>query len=146
VSQGERDPSHFIPELSRRARGFATFAMLRHLGRDGIAEMIEWHSRLARLMADILGGEEDVAVANEVVLNQAIVRFGANQAPEKGDDLTLKTIAAVQKDGTCFAGGTPWQGRWVMLLLVIGGGRSEADAMRSARAIADAWRGVRSRR
>ena len=146
VSQGERDPSHFVPELSRRARGFSTWAMLRHLGRDGVAEMVERHCRLAPLMADILSGEEDVAVTNEVVLNQAIVRFGANEAPEKGDDLTLKTIAAVQRDGTCFAGGAQWRGRWVMRLSVIGGGTSEADALRSARAIADAWRGVRSRR
>jgi glutamate/tyrosine decarboxylase-like PLP-dependent enzyme len=120
--------------------------MLRHLGRDGVAEMVERHCRLAPLMADILSGEEDVAVTNEVVLNQAIVRFGAKEAPQKGDDLTLKTIAAVQNDGTCIARGAQWRGRRVMRLSVIGGGTSEADAMRWARAIADAWRAVRSRR
>jgi glutamate/tyrosine decarboxylase-like PLP-dependent enzyme len=47
VAEGERDPSHFVPELSRRARGFATWAMIRHLGRDGIAAMVAEHCRLA---------------------------------------------------------------------------------------------------
>ena len=42
---GERDPSHLVPELSRRARGFATWAMIRHLGRDGIAAMVARHCR-----------------------------------------------------------------------------------------------------
>ena len=47
VSEGERDPSHFVPELSRRARGFATWAMIRHLGRAGITVMVAEHCRLA---------------------------------------------------------------------------------------------------
>ena len=51
VAEGERDPSHFVPELSRRARGFATWAMIRHLGRDGIAAMVAEHCRLAARMA-----------------------------------------------------------------------------------------------
>ena len=142
----ERDPGHYVPELSRRARGFATWAVLRHLGREGVAAMVERHCRLARLIADALGGEAGVAVLNEVVLNQVILRFGADETAGAGDALTLETIAALQQEGTCFAGGAQWQGRWVMRLSVIGGGTTEADAARSAEAIAAAWRGVRSRR
>jgi glutamate/tyrosine decarboxylase-like PLP-dependent enzyme len=144
VSDGERDPSHYVPELSRRARGFATWAMLRYLGRDGIAEMVERHCRLARLMADLLSREDGVAVLNDVVLNQVILRFGAQETVEIGDALTLKTIAAVQRDGTCFAGGARWQGQWVMRLSVIGGETDEDDARHSARAIADIWRDCRA--
>ena len=57
VSEGERDPTHFVPELSRRARGFATWAMIKHLGREGIAAMVERHCRLARRIADGLAAE-----------------------------------------------------------------------------------------
>jgi len=143
VSEGERDPSHFVPELSRRARGFTTWAMLRHLGRDGIARMVERHCRCAALIRDTLAVEDGIAVLNDVVLNQQVVRFGADRHDAEGDALTLKTIAAVQEDGTCFAGGTQWQGRWAMRISVIGADTTEADVLRSAKAIAGVWRKVR---
>jgi glutamate/tyrosine decarboxylase-like PLP-dependent enzyme len=142
VAVGERDPSHFVPELSRRARGFAAWAMLKHLGRDGVAAMVERHCRYAALLAEKLREEKGIAVLNEVVLNQVIVRFGADMKPEAGDAATAETIAAVQRDGTCFAGGAQWQGRTVMRLSVIGGSTCENDVLRSAEAIIKAWRGV----
>jgi glutamate/tyrosine decarboxylase-like PLP-dependent enzyme len=136
VGEGERDPAHFVPELSRRARGFATWAMLRHLGRAGIAAMVERHCRLARLIAEEVARESGAEVLNDVVLNQVILRFG-------DDELTRRTIAGVQEDGTCFAGGALWRGRWVMRVSVIGAPTTEADALRSAGAIRSAWRSVR---
>jgi hypothetical protein len=77
-----------------------------------------------------------------VVLNQVIVRFGADMTPEAGDTATAETIAAIQRDGTCFAGGAQWQGRMVMRLSVISGSTSENDVLRSAEAIIKAWRSV----
>jgi glutamate/tyrosine decarboxylase-like PLP-dependent enzyme len=77
ISEGERDPSHYVPELSRRARGFATWAILRHLGRDGIASMVEEHCLLAQRLADHLTGEPGIRIVNDVMLNQVIVRFGS---------------------------------------------------------------------
>ncbi|MGT2490650.1 pyridoxal phosphate-dependent decarboxylase family protein [Cupriavidus basilensis] len=74
----ERDPSQYVPELSRRARGFATWAMLRHLGRAGIADMVARHCRLARRMAARLEEEAGITVLNRVSLNQVIVSFGAD--------------------------------------------------------------------
>jgi glutamate/tyrosine decarboxylase-like PLP-dependent enzyme len=145
VAEGERDPSHFVPELSRRARGFATWSMLRHLGRDGIAAMVERHCRFAALMAERLRQEPAITIMNDVVLNQVIVRFGADLAPEAGDAATAETIAALQRDGVCFAGGAQWQGRTVMRLSVIGSSTTEADIARSVDAILKAWRGVRAR-
>jgi len=142
ASAGERDPSHFVPELSRRGRGFPTWAMLRHLGRSGIAEMVERHCRFAAMMAELLGREPGVAVLNDVVLNQVIVRFGADRSPEAGDACTAETIAALQRDGTCFAGGAQWQGRMVMRLSLISGSMQESDVRRSVEAIVKAWRGV----
>jgi glutamate/tyrosine decarboxylase-like PLP-dependent enzyme len=144
VAIGERDPSHFVPELSRRARGFAAWAMLKHLGRDGIAATVERHCRYAALLAEKLRDEKDkgIAVLNDVVLNQVLVRFGADLSPETGDAVTAETIAAIQRDGTCFAGGGQWQGRMVMRLSVIGGSTCENDVLRSAEAIIKAWRGM----
>lgn len=141
--QGERDPSHFVPELSRRARGFATWALIKHFGRSGIAEMVERHVRLARLLAAHLARVPGIAVLNDVVLNQVIVRFGADLPPEAGDTLTLATIARVQADGQCFVGGAQWRGRWVMRVSVIGHGTRDADVLRAADAMVAAWTTVR---
>ncbi len=139
---GERDPSHFVPELSRRGRGFGAWSMLRHLGRDGIAALVERHCRYAWMLADRLRDEPGVAILNDVLLNQVIVRFGADMKPEAGDAATAETIAAIQRDGTCFAGSAQWQGRTVMRLSVISGSTSENDVLRSAEAMIKAWRGV----
>lgn len=136
VAEGDRDPTHYVPELSRRARGFATWAMIRHLGRDGIAAMVAGHCRLAQRMAGRLAAEPGVAVLNEVVLNQIIVRFGNDDAQ------TLETIRRIQSDGTLFAGGARWRDRWVMRLSVISAPTTEADIDRSCEAICTAWRAV----
>lgn len=138
----ERDPSHYVPELSRRARGFATWALLRHFGRAGIAAMVEGHCVQARLLAELLEGEPGIAVLNEVVLNQVLVRFGADRPEEEGDALTLAAIAAVQADGTCFAGGAKWRGRWAMRVSIIGYATGEDDIRASAAAIRRCWRSV----
>jgi hypothetical protein len=112
AAEGERDPTRFVPELSRRAPGFATRAMIRRLGRAGIATLAEGHCRLARRFADRLVREPGVYVLNDVVLNQVIVRFGAPEADETADRLTRETILRVQTDGTCFAGGARGRDRW----------------------------------
>src|SRR5262249_23278941 len=108
-----------------------------HLGRGGIAEMVERHCRLARHFATLLRREPGVQVLNDVVLNQVIARFGDDDAK------TLETIRRVQADGTLFAGGARWRDRWVMRLSVISAPTTEADIERSAEAICAAWRGVR---
>lgn len=143
VAEGDRDPSHYVPELSRRARGFATWAMIRHLGRDGIAAMVAEHCRLARVLADHLAHEPGVHVLNDVVLNQVLVRFGGRDVDELADQATLQTIRRVQADGTCFAGGARWRGRWVLRLSVISAPTTEADIVRASDAISAAWRAVR---
>jgi glutamate/tyrosine decarboxylase-like PLP-dependent enzyme len=110
VGEGERDPSHFVPELSRRARGFATWAMLRHLGREGIAAMVSEHCRLARRMAERLTIEPGIKVLNEVALNQVIVRFGVSDDLDEGNRLTAQVIKTLQADGTLFLSGAEWHG------------------------------------
>lgn len=140
--EGERDPSHFVPELSRRARGFATWAIIRHLGREGIAAMVERHCRVARLIADQLRSENAIAVLNDVMLNQVLVRFGANEPADRGDELTRATIARIQRDGAVFAGGAKWRGREVMRISVISWLTDEAAGKAAAVAIVASWRAV----
>lgn len=143
VAAGERDPSHFVPELSRRARGFPSWAMIRHLGRSGIAAMIERHCALARRIAQALGNEPGIKVLNEVCLNQVAVRFGAELPAAEGDALTQVVIARLQADGTCFAGGARWRGLAIMRLSVISWPTDTADADAAVAAILCAWRACR---
>lgn len=142
--EGERDPSRYVPELSRRARGFATWAMIRALGRRGIAAMVERHCALARRLATALAEEPGVVLLNEVELNQVILRFGAGEEGARGDALTRAVIARIQQEGTLFAGGARWRDRWVLRLSIIGWPTTEADIDRAADAILGAWRSVRA--
>ena len=114
-------------ESSRRARGFATWAALRQLGRDGVAGLVDRSCALARRFAAALetGG---VRIANQVVLNQVLVDFG-------GDERTDAVIDAVQQDGTCWMGGTTWRGRRLMRISVSNWSTTEDDVDRSAAAV-----------
>jgi glutamate/tyrosine decarboxylase-like PLP-dependent enzyme len=143
IAEGERDPTHYVPELSRRARGFATWAMIKHLGREGIAALVARHCRLARRIADGLASEPGVSVLNEVVLNQVLVRFGADDPPECGDDLTRRTIERIQADGTCFMSGARWHEQWVMRVSVTSGATTDEDINRTVAAVLRAWRSAR---
>ncbi len=128
VPEGEhREPSHYTPEPSRRARGVEVWAALKSLGRIGLAEMIERNCRLARRFADALqkGGCESV---NEVVLNQVVVAFGDAAH-------TRQVIERVQLDGTCWCGPTDWQGHTAMRISVSSWATSEEDVDASVAAI-----------
>jgi glutamate/tyrosine decarboxylase-like PLP-dependent enzyme len=140
---GARHPADYVPELSRRARGFATWAMIRALGRQGIAAMVSRHCALARRFAERLAAAPDVEIMNEVTLNQVAVRLGTDLDGETADALTLKTIERIQRDGECFVGGALWRGRQIVRISVIGAGTTEADIDRSADAMLSAWRSVR---
>lgn len=131
---GERDPYNWVPESSRRARGFAIYAVLRALGRDGVAELVERCTRLARRIAEILAAAPGACLLNEVVLNQVLVAF----TPPAGvdpDAHTRAVIARVQADGTCWVGGTTWQGRAAMRISVSNWSTTDADVESSAAAI-----------
>ncbi|GII32481.1 aspartate aminotransferase family protein [Planotetraspora mira] len=114
-------------ESSRRARGFAVWAGLRELGRDGVAELVDRCCALARRFAEGLTSA-GFEVPNEVVLNQVLVDFG-------DDARTDRVVAAVQADGTCWAGGTTWRGRRLMRISVSNATTTEADVDRSIAAI-----------
>jgi glutamate/tyrosine decarboxylase-like PLP-dependent enzyme len=136
---GERDPQEYVPEFSRRARGFAAWAALRSLGRAGVAELVERCSDLARRMADLLRRQGDgVRILNDVVLNQVLVRF--EPAGRDADAFTKAVIERVQADGTCWLGGTRWHEQQAMRVSVSNWSTTEEDIDRSAAAILRAAR------
>jgi glutamate/tyrosine decarboxylase-like PLP-dependent enzyme len=143
ASEGERDPSHYVPELSRRARGFATWAMIKHLGSCGIGALINQACDAATDIALALAAEPGIAIGNDVVLNQVIVRFGADLPPEQADDLTRRTIGVLQREGALFAGGATWRGGQVMRLSVTNYQTNAAEAGKAVDAILRAYRGER---
>jgi glutamate/tyrosine decarboxylase-like PLP-dependent enzyme len=114
-----REPIAHVPESSRRARAIPIYAALRQLGRDGLAELVERNCALARRAAAAL--EADGAeVLNDVVLNQVLVRFG-------DDETTRAVIAAVQRSGEAWLGGTVWEGRAAARISVSNWSTTEAD-------------------
>jgi glutamate/tyrosine decarboxylase-like PLP-dependent enzyme len=134
----ERDPSAYVPELSRRARGFATWAMIRQLGRSGVARMVERHCQIARHMGERLADEEGVELVCAVELNQFMVRFGGS------DDATLATVRQVQDDAIAFLGAALWRGQWVMRASVTSIATTMAEADRAVDAVLAAWRKIRT--
>ncbi|MBW2596003.1 MAG: aspartate aminotransferase family protein [Deltaproteobacteria bacterium] len=122
-----RNPSDYTPELSRRSRGVEIWAALRHLGRKGVAELIERCCRHARRFAEELG-KAGYQILNEVVLNQVLVSFG-------DPETTNRVIAAIQAEGTCWCGGTTWQGHTAMRISVSSWATTDDDVDRSIDAI-----------
>jgi glutamate/tyrosine decarboxylase-like PLP-dependent enzyme len=143
-ADGERDPSAYVPELSRRARGFATWAMIRQLGRSGVAGMIETGCAIAALMAERLAAEPGVTLVCPAELNQFMVTFGEGDGPAI-DDFTLAVVRQVQDDAIAFVGSSQWRGRWVMRVSVSAIATTPRDGLISAEAVIDAWRRVAAR-
>jgi len=128
----ERDGTSFVPESSRRARAIPIYALMRSLGNDGIAALVERNCAQARQMAERLSAIDGCEVLNDVVLNQVLVRFPGDS------DANRETIAAIQRDGTCWLGGTEWQGRHVARISFSNWSTTAEDVDRSADAIAAA--------
>ena len=122
-----REPAAHAPELSRRARGVEVWAVLRALGRSGLADLIERDCRHATSFAEGLSAA-GFEILNDVVLNQVLVAFG-------DDETTRRVVAAIQEDGTCWAGVTVWQGRTAMRISVSGWSTTTEDVERSLAAM-----------
>jgi glutamate/tyrosine decarboxylase-like PLP-dependent enzyme len=124
----ERDPFDWVPEMSRRARGFTLYAAIRELGADGVAAMVERCCDLARRMAARLMADPEVRILNEVVLNQVLVGVG-------DAELTRDAVARIQAEGTTWLGGTTFHGEPALRVSVSGWSTREGDIDRSADAI-----------
>jgi glutamate/tyrosine decarboxylase-like PLP-dependent enzyme len=127
VQSDHREPDSYTPEMSRRARGVEVWAALRSLGRSGLADLVE---RCCRHATRFAGGlrEAGYEILNEVELNQVLVTFSDAET-------TRRVIAAIQADGTCWCGGTVWQGKTAMRISVSSWATTEEDVERSLEAM-----------
>src|SRR3954451_22152092 len=134
AEHGERYNADFVPEFSRRARGFPVYAAIRSLGRSGIAELVERCCSCAQLMAAALSELEGVEVLNEVTLNQVLVRFTRD-----GVNVSDEVMHAIQDDGTCWMSGSSWNDEPVMRISVSNWRTTEDYVARSVAAIEDCY-------
>src|SRR5260370_40454360 len=128
----ERDGFEYVPEFSRRGRGFAVWAQLRALGRRGVAGLVERTCALARRAAEGFAKIPGARVVNEVVFDQVLVAF------DGGKETLDRVCARIQADGTCWAAGSAWRGMPVLRFSISGAATSESDIDRSVAAVARA--------
>ncbi len=122
------DPQERVPELSRRGRGFASWAALRSLGRSGVVEMVERFAARARAFAEGAAEIPGVEVLNEVVFTQVCLAFG-------DDERTRAVAAALLEDGTTWMSGSRWHDRAIVRISVSNWSTTEDDVRRSLDAL-----------
>jgi len=133
-----RDQIDWNPEFSRRARGFAVYAALRELGREGLADLVARTCRHAQAIVAGVGVLPGAERVGDSQLNQGLVRFlspaaGATEADH--DRRTDQVIAAVNAGGEAFFGGVTWRGRRCMRVSLCNWRTSEADVARTIAAV-----------
>lgn len=128
-----REPSAYVPELSRRARGFAAWAMIRALGRSGITEMIERHCDFAAALGRECASIPGIRVVAPIELNQLMLRFG------ESDDATLATVDEIRRRGRIVVGPALWRGEWIMRVSVCNYSTGPEQLAEVAGEIAGAW-------
>ncbi len=132
------EPSDSAPELSRRARGVPSYAILRHLGRSGVRELVARHCRLAERVAHALAAEPGLHVLNQIHSNQ--VAFACGDGGEEGDRQTMRVLGTVHERAKVYPSHGVWMGRKIIRASVIGYAMREADADLLVAEIIDAWR------
>jgi glutamate/tyrosine decarboxylase-like PLP-dependent enzyme len=123
----KRDPFQYVPEMSREARGIPVWAALKSLGKKGVADLIQGSCHSARLFADGLR-QAGYQILNEINLNQVLVSFGDSAT-------TLEVIKKIQEDGTCWCGGTTWQGKTAMRISISSWATTDQDVALSLAAM-----------
>ena len=126
---GSRDGTDWTPESSRRARALPVWAALRSLGRAGVGNLVERCCAQARRFAEILSTNEEIAILNDVVLNQVLVRIGDD------DERTRAVAAAVQASGVTWLGTTVRQGKTALRISVSDHATDDADVAAAAQAV-----------
>lgn len=122
------DPLEFVPESSRRARAFPVWAVLRALGRSGLAAMVEGFCRHAATFAAGIAAIDGATVANDVVFSQVCASFGS-------DERTAEVTRRVLADGTAWMSGSQWRGKKVLRISVSNWSTTDEDVQRSLEAL-----------
>jgi glutamate/tyrosine decarboxylase-like PLP-dependent enzyme len=141
-SADARDQIDWNPEWSRRARGFPTYAALRQLGRNGVAELVEGCCRHAHTLALEIAQIPGAELLVEPILNQGLVRF-LDPLGRDHDRRTDEVIEAINRSGEAFFTGTNWRGGRAMRISVCNWRTSEQDVRRTIKSVRKAliWQG-----
>ena len=134
---GAWDPSDYAMELSRRARGVPSYAILKTLGKSGLREMVALHCRLAARVAATIEAEPGLTVLNEVHGNQVAIRCGSGR---DSDEMTRETLRIVHQEGDVYPSHGFWRGCEIIRISVISYATQEDDVDRAAKAIIRAWK------
>ena len=134
AAHAERDELEYVPEFSRRGRAIPVYATLRHLGRQGVAALVERCCAHARLFAEVLAASRACRILNDVVLNQVLVRFGDSDELTRGGD----RAGAARRH--MLARRHHLAGQGAMRISVSNWSTAEDDVRRSADAILKAFR------
>jgi len=130
-----REPMDWNPEFSRRARGFATYAALRELGRAGLRELIERCCDCAASLVAELEELEGVEVLSRPIINQGLVTF-PDSSETPSNTWTDQVIAEIAKEGTSlFSGTTTRDGRRAMRISVSNWQTSQEDVVKTVAAV-----------
>ena len=133
-----RDQIDWNPEFSRRARGFAIYAALRELGREGVAAMVERTCGHAQALVAGLAALPGAQLMAAPGLNQGLVRFLSPDSvagDAEHDSRTDHVISAINAGGEAFFGGVTWRGVRCMRISVCNWRTGEADVARTVAAV-----------
>jgi glutamate/tyrosine decarboxylase-like PLP-dependent enzyme len=122
------DPFETVPELSRRGRAFPVYAVLRTLGRSGVAALVNGFHRHARRFAAEIAAIDGARVENDVVFSQVCASFGS-------DERTENVAHRLLRDGTAWMTGSRWRDRSVLRISVSNWSTSDDDVARSVAAL-----------
>ena len=123
------DPQERVPELSRRGRGFASWAALRSLGRSGVVAMVEGLADHARAFADGAAEIPGCEVLNDVVFTQVCLSFGYDER--------TRAVAERRCSPTAPPGcrGSRWHDRAIVRISVSNWSTTDDDVRRSLDAL-----------
>ncbi|MGB3078781.1 MAG: hypothetical protein WBB31_06860, partial [Saprospiraceae bacterium] len=132
-----RDPMYWNPEFSRRARGFATYAVIKELGVKGIDDLIDRSCRHARDIVEQIGQLPHAEIVVMPVINQGLIRFlDPNGKSEKDHSVfTEKIILKINQSGEAFFQPATFKGKRVMRVSVSGWRTSDEDVRRTVTAV-----------
>lgn len=125
-----RDGSQWVPENSRRARGFVLYATLRNLGKKGVRQIIENCCDLAQTFASELSRIPNMRILNQVALNQVLFRIEPKEIADM-DTFNASVASRIQQDGICWVGTTQWHGQTALRISVSNWATTSADVQQS---------------
>lgn len=135
------EPADSTPELSRRARGVPSYAILRHLGKKGVRALVAQHCDFAAQLAGRLAKVDGISVLNNVQSNQVALAFGEGKA---GDAQTQDVLEIIQGRGRVYPSHGEWQGRQIVRVSIIGYATAQTDIDLLFDEISSAWDKIKS--